>query len=230
MNLLASGEFEALQERHDFLGRELDDVRKSRRDLLQVIERIETEITTTFESAYRDVADEFERLFTDLFPGGEGRLVATEPGDLLNTGIEIEARPGRKRVKRISLLSGGERALTAMAFLFAIFRARPSPFYLLDEVEPALDDVNLHRFLKLLEGFAADSQVLIVTHQKRTMEVAGMMYGVSMSKDGTTKVIGQRLEQPDPGSRTTAAPAGELIEVTGSDDRAETVPEQSPVH
>jgi len=230
VNLLASGEFEALQERHDFLGRELDDVRKSRRDLLQVIERIETEITTTFESAYRDVADEFERLFTDLFPGGEGRLVATEPGDLLNTGIEIEARPGRKRVKRISLLSGGERALTAMAFLFAIFRARPSPFYLLDEVEPALDDVNLHRFLKLLEGFAADSQVLIVTHQKRTMEVAGMMYGVSMSKDGTTKVIGQRLEQPDPGSRTTAAPAGELIEVAGSDDRAETVPEQSPVH
>lgn len=230
VNLLASGEFEALQERHDFLGRELDDVKKARRDLLQVIERIETEITTTFESAYRDVADEFERLFKDLFPGGEGRLVATEPGDLLNTGIEIEARPGRKRVKRISLLSGGERALTAMAFLFAIFRARPSPFYLLDEVEPALDDVNLHRFLKLLEGFAADSQVLIVTHQKRTMEVAAMMYGVSMSKDGTTKVVGQRLEQPDPGSRTTAAPAGELIEVASSDDQAETVPEQSPVH
>jgi chromosome segregation protein len=142
------------------------------------------------------VAAEFERLFKDLFPGGEGRLVATEPGDLLNTGIEIEARPGRKRVKRISLLSGGERALTAMAFLFAIFRARPSPFYLMDEVEPALDDVNLHRFLKLLEGFAADSQVIIVTHQKRTMEVAGMMYGVSMSKDGTSKVVAQRLDEP----------------------------------
>jgi chromosome segregation protein len=229
VNLLASGEFEALQERHDFLGRELDDVKKARRDLLQVIERIETEITTTFESAYRDVAAEFERLFADLFPGGEGRLVATEPGDLLNTGIEIEARPGRKRVKRISLLSGGERALTAMAFLFAIFRARPSPFYLMDEVEPALDDVNLHRFLKLLEGFAGDSQVLIVTHQKRTMEVAGMMYGVSMSKDGTTKVIGQRLDQPD-GSGLPNAPSDGPIEVASGDDQAATVPEQSPVH
>ena len=196
VNLLAGGEFEALQERHDFLARELDDVRKARRDLLQVIRRIEEEITVTFESAYRDVAEEFERLFKELFPGGEGRLVATEPGDLLNTGIEIEARPGRKRVKRISLLSGGERALTAMAFLFAIFRARPSPFYLMDEVEPALDDVNLHRFLKLLEGFASDSQVLIVTHQKRTMEVAAVMYGVSMSKDGTSRVVAQRLDQP----------------------------------
>ncbi len=196
VNLLAGGELEALQERHDFLARELDDVRRAKRDLLEVIRRIEDEITVTFASAYRDVAAEFERLFKDLFPGGEGRLVATEPGDLLSTGIEIEARPGRKRVKRISLLSGGERALVAMAFLFAIFRARPSPFYLMDEVEPALDDVNLHRFLRLLEGFAADSQVIIVTHQKRTMEAASMMYGVSMSKDGTSKVVAQRLDEP----------------------------------
>jgi chromosome segregation protein len=196
VNLLAGGEFEALQERHDFLQRELEDVRTARRNLIEVIQRIETEIATTFESAYRDVAVEFERLIKELFPGGEGRLVATEPGDLLNTGIEIEARPGRKRVKRISLLSGGERALTAMAFLFAIFKARPSPFYLMDEVEPALDDVNLHRFIKLVEGFALESQVIIVTHQKRTMEVAGMMYGVSMSKDGTTKVLAQTLDHP----------------------------------
>lgn len=196
VNLLAGGEFEALQERHDFLHRELEDVRKARRDLLEVIQRIETEIGTIFESAYRDVAVEFERLITELFPGGEGRLVATEPGDLLNTGIEIEARPGRKRVKRISLLSGGERALTAMAFLFAIFKARPSPFYLMDEVEPALDDVNLHRFIRLVEGFAGESQVIIVTHQKRTMEVAGMMYGVSMNRDGTTKVVAQSLDHP----------------------------------
>jgi chromosome segregation protein len=136
VNLLAGGEFEALQERHDFLHRELDDVRRARRDLLEVIQRIETEIVTTFEAAYRDVAAEFERLIGELFPGGEGRLVSTEPGDPLSTGIEIEARPGRKRVKRISLLSGGERALTALAFLFAIFKARPSPFYLMDEVEP----------------------------------------------------------------------------------------------
>jgi chromosome segregation protein len=196
VNLLAGGEFEAMQERHEFLHGELEDVRKARRDLLEVIQRIEAEIVTTFEAAYRDVAAEFERLIKELFPGGEGRLVATEPGDLLQTGIEIEARPGRKRVKRISLLSGGERALTAMAFLFAIFKARPSPFYLMDEVEPALDDVNLHRFIKLVEGFARDAQVLIVTHQKRTMEVAGRMYGVSMSKDGTSKVIAQRLEPP----------------------------------
>ncbi|HZD80024.1 MAG TPA: AAA family ATPase, partial [Actinomycetota bacterium] len=208
VNLLAGGEFEALQERHDFLARELDDVRKARRDLLEVIQRIDLEIATTFGSAYRDVAAEFEGLVKDLFPGGEGRLVATEPGDLLNTGIEIEARPGRKRVRRISLLSGGERALVAMAFLFAIFKARPSPFYLMDEVEPALDDVNLHRFLKLIQGFASDAQVLVVTHQKRTMEVAGMMYGVSMRKDGTTKVVAQALDGPERGSAEEAPDQG----------------------
>jgi chromosome segregation protein len=194
VNLLAGGEFEALRERHDFMVRELDDVKKAKRDLTEVITRIDEEITMTFEAAYRDVSACFEGLFAELFPGGEGRLVATDPADLLATGIEIEARPGRKRVKRISLLSGGERALTALAFLFAIFKARPSPFYLMDEVEPALDDVNLHRFLKLIQGFAGDSQVLIVTHQKRTMEVAQMMYGVSMSKDGTSRAVGQRLD------------------------------------
>jgi chromosome segregation protein len=196
VNLLAGGEFEALQERHDFLARELDDVKKARRDLLQVIARIDEEITQTFDAAFRDVAAEFERLIKELFPGGEGRIVLTDPAEPLTSGIEIEARPGRKRVKRISLLSGGERALTAMAFLFSIFTARPSPFYLMDEVEPALDDVNLHRFLTLVRGFAERSQVLIVTHQKRTMEIAGMMYGVSMSKGGTSTVIGQRLEVP----------------------------------
>ena len=196
VNLLAGGEFESLQQRHDFLARELEDVRAARRDLLEVIRRIDDEIAQAFGEAYRDVAAEFERLIGDLFPGGEGRLVLTDPGEPLTSGIEIEARPGRKRVKRISLLSGGERALTAMAFLFSIFRARPSPFYFLDEVEPALDDVNLHRFLRLVDGFASDSQVLIVTHQKRTMEIASMMYGVSMSRDGTSKVISQRLESP----------------------------------
>jgi chromosome segregation protein len=196
VNLLASEEFSSLQERHDFLARELDDVRKARRDLLEVVRRIEEEITQTFESAWRDVAAQFEALFAELFPGGEGRLLLTDPADPLETGIEIEARPGRKRVKRISLLSGGERALTALAFLFSIFKARPSPFYLMDEVEPALDDVNLHRFIKLVRDFADESQVLIVTHQKRTMEVADMMYGVSMSKDGTSKVVAQRLEHP----------------------------------
>jgi chromosome segregation protein len=196
VNLLATGEFEALQERHDFMARELDDVRKARRDLLEVIAKVDHEITETFDQAYRDVAREFERLIAELFPGGSGRLVLTDPAQPLDSGIEIEASPGRKRVKRISLLSGGERSLTAMAFLFAIFTARPSPFYLMDEVEPALDDINLHRFLRLIEGFARESQVMIVTHQKRTMEIAGMLYGVSLSKDGTTKIVCQQMEEP----------------------------------
>jgi chromosome segregation protein len=198
VNLLAEGEFGALQERHDFLARELDDVRKARRDLLEVIRRVDEEVVTLFDAAFRDVAGEFESLFGELFPGGEGKLVLTDPADLLNTGVEIEARPGRKRVKRISLLSGGERALTALGFLFAIFRARPSPFYLLDEVEAALDDVNLHRFLGLIKGFAATSQVLVVTHQKRTMEAADMLYGVSMARDGSSRVVSQKLDDVAP--------------------------------
>jgi chromosome segregation protein len=197
VNLLATGELESMQERHDFMQRELDDVRKARRDLLEVIAQIDQQITESFTSAYQDVAIQFERLIAELFPGGEGRLVLTDPANPLASGIEIEASPGRKRVKRISLLSGGERSLTALAFLFAIFTARPSPFYLMDEVEPALDDVNLHRFLRLVDGFASASQVLIVTHQKRTMEIAGMMYGISLNNDGTTKVVAQRLENEE---------------------------------
>ncbi|MEX2276030.1 MAG: AAA family ATPase [Actinomycetota bacterium] len=229
VNLLASGEFEALQQRHDFLQRELEDVRKARRDLLQVIDQIEQEILTTFDAAYRDVAVEFENLIGELFPGGEGRLVLTDPANPLSSGIEIEARPGRKRVKRISLLSGGERALTAMAFLFSIFRSRPSPFYLMDEVEPALDDVNLHRFLRLLEWFAERSQVMIVTHQKRTMEIASTMYGVSMSSDGTSRVLCQRLEDRDTAKAAaeqahTRAASAELP--TGGPDAG--VPDGSP--
>jgi chromosome segregation protein len=215
VNLLATGEFEAVQERHDFMARELDDVRKARRDLLEVIAQVDREITETFDAAYRDVAAQFERLVAELFPGGSGRLVLTDPAQPLLSGIEIEASPGRKRVKRISLLSGGERSLTAMAFLFAIFTARPSPFYLMDEVEPALDDVNLHRFLRLVEGFARESQVMIVTHQKRTMEIAGMLYGVSLSKDGTTKVVCQQMEEPNR---------------AGDEEPAVLVPETEPVH
>ena len=231
VNLLATGEFEALQERHDFMARELDDVRKARRDLLEVIAKVDAEITETFDTAYRDVATEFERLVAELFPGGEGRLILTDPASPLTSGIEIEASPGRKRVKRISLLSGGERALTAMAFLFAIFTARPSPFYFMDEVEPALDDVNLHRFLRLVEGFAKRSQVLIVTHQKRTMETAGMMYGVSMGADGTSKVICQRLESAAPVE--VPALADDRVEtVAAQADTGETVdvPDTEPVH
>jgi chromosome segregation protein len=211
VNLLATGEFEALQERHDLMQRELDDVRRARRDLLEVIAQVDREITETFTTAFRDVAVEFERLVAELFPGGEGRLVLTDPANPLASGIEIEASPGRKRVKRISLLSGGERSLAAMAFLFAIFMARPSPFYLMDEVEPALDDLNLHRFLRLVDGFARGSQVLIVTHQKRTMEIAGMLYGISLNADGTTKVVAQRLEASGSGGAGDAsAPSVEV--------------------
>ena len=200
---LDNGEVIAATPDHDFMQRELEDVRAARRDLLELIAQVDREITETFTTAYRDVAMQFERLVAELFPGGEGRLVLTDPASPLESGIEIEASPGRKRVKRISLLSGGERSLTALAVLFAIFTARPSPFYLMDEVEPALDDVNLHRFLRLVDGFAKDAQVLIVTHQKRTMEIAGMLYGISLNTDGTTKVVAQRMEP----SASTEAPA-----------------------
>jgi chromosome segregation protein len=236
VNLLATGEFQALQERHDFMKRELDDVTRARRDLLEVIVQVDREITETFTTAYRDVAEQFERLVKELFPGGDGRLVLTDPAEPLTSGIEIEASPGRKRVRRISLLSGGERSLAAMAFLFAIFTARPSPFYLMDEVEPALDDVNLHRFLRLVEGFARESQVLIVTHQKRTMEIAAMMYGISLNKDGTTKVVAQRHEHPTPletdarleGEREAAA-AAFAPQTSADDEPVIEVPEGEPV-
>jgi chromosome segregation protein len=193
VNLLATGELEAVQERHDFLAREMDDVRAARRDLQQVIVEVDARVADLFDRAFHDVAREFASLFVTMFPGGEGRLTLTDPGDPLGSGIEVEARPGRGKVKRLSLLSGGERSLAALAFLFAIFRARPSPFYLMDEVEAALDDVNLHRFLEVVRAFAADSQVLVVTHQKRTMETADVLYGVSMGRDGASTVISQRL-------------------------------------
>jgi chromosome segregation protein len=195
VNLVAAEEFRSLQDRHDFLQREIDDVKAARKDLAEVIRDVDRKIEEIFGTACRDVAAEFSGLFGELFPGGEGKLELTRPDDLLETGIEIEARPGRKRVKRLSLLSGGERALTAIAFLFAIFRARPSPFYLLDEVEAALDDVNLHRFIELVRGFATTSQVLLVTHQKRTMEAADVLYGVSMGQDGASSVIAQRVDE-----------------------------------
>ena len=231
VNLLATGEFEALQERYGFMQRELDDVKQARRDLLEVIAQVDREITETFTTAYRDVAEQFERLIGELFPGGQGRLVLTDPAEPLTSGIEIEASPGRKRVRRISLLSGGERSLTAMAFLFAIFTARPSPFYLMDEVEPALDDVNLHRFLRLTEGFARESQVIIVTHQKRTMEIAGMMYGISLNKDGTTKVVAQRLDHATP-IESDARLEGDVVVVDAGIDQvtpSAEVPQDEPV-
>jgi chromosome segregation protein len=193
INPLALEEFTALQERHGFLETQLEDVRSTRRDLVRVIRAVDEEIQTIFASAYADVATGFERLFALLFPGGQGRLVLTRPEDLLETGVEVEAKPSGKNVKKLSLLSGGERSLTALAFLFAVFRARPSPFYVMDEVEAALDDVNLHRFLGLLEEFRNEAQLLVVSHQKRTMEAADCLIGVSMQPGGSSKVLSERV-------------------------------------
>jgi chromosome segregation protein len=193
VNPLALSEYEALVERHEFLQQQLDDVKNTRRELTRVIKAVDEEIVTVFESAFADVAGHFSELFAMLFPGGSGRLVLTEPHDMLNTGIEMEARPSGKTVRRLSLLSGGERSLAALAYLFSVFRARPSPFYLMDEVEAALDDVNLHRFLDLVHEFRSEAQLLVVSHQKRTMEAADVLYGVSMPPGGSSRVVSQRI-------------------------------------
>ena len=192
INPLALEEYTALEERHRFLQEQLDDVKSTRRELSRVIRAVDREIVTVFEQAYRDVSENFAALVTTLFPGGSGRLTLVEPDDMLNTGVEIEARPSGKNVRRLSLLSGGERSLTALAYLFAVFRARPSPFYVLDEVEAALDDVNLHRFLDLVHEFRDEAQLVIVSHQKRTMEAADVLYGVSMPPGGSSRVVSQR--------------------------------------
>ena len=193
VNPLALAEYDELYERHELLRGQLDDIRAARRDLNRVIRSIDAEIKTVFSSAFVDVAANFELLFEALFPGGEGRLSLTEPDDLLDTGIEISAKPSGKNVKRLSLLSGGERTLAALAFLFAVFRSRPSPFYVMDEVEAALDDVNLHRFLTLIDEFRSDAQLVIVTHQKRTMEAADCLQGVSMKPGGSSMVVSERV-------------------------------------
>ncbi len=195
VNPLALEEFAALEERHAFLVAQLEDLRKTRRDLLTVIKEVDDRVLQVFSSAYADTAREFERIFGTLFPGGEGRLVLTEPDDMLATGIDFEARPPGKKVKRLSLLSGGERSLTAIAFLVAIFMARPSPFYVLDEVEAALDDTNLGRLLEIFAELRESSQLIIVTHQKRTMEIADSLYGISMRGDGVSNVVSQRLRE-----------------------------------
>ena len=192
INPLALQEFTELQERHQFLEEQLNDVRASRRELAQVIAAVDVEIQSVFAEAFADVSVNFTNLFSLLFPGGKGKLVLTNPDDMLNTGIEVEAQPPGKTFKKLSLLSGGERSLTALAYLFAVFRSRPSPFYVMDEVEAALDDVNLHRFLGLVAEFRRDAQLIIVSHQKRTMEAADCLMGVSMQPGGSSKVITER--------------------------------------
>jgi chromosome segregation protein len=193
INPLALEEFEALSERHSFLSDQLDDVKASRRELNKVIRAIDDEIVRVFAAAFADVSENFEQLFATLFPGGQGRLRLTNPDDLLDTGVEVEAKPSGKNVKKLSLLSGGERSLTALACLFAVFRSRPSPFYVMDEVEAALDDVNLHRFLDLIAEFRQEAQLIIVSHQKRTMEAADCLYGVTMQPAGSSKVVSEKV-------------------------------------
>jgi chromosome segregation protein len=195
VNPLALEEFAALEERHAFLVEQLEDLRRTRRDLLDIVGEVDDRVQQIFAAAYEDTAREFADVFARLFPGGEGRLVLTEPDDMLATGIDVEARPPGKRIKRLSLLSGGERALVAVAFLIALFKARPSPFYVLDEVEAALDEVNLGRLLEIYEELRENSQLIVVTHQKRTMEIADALYGVSMRGDGVTAVISQRIRE-----------------------------------
>ncbi|WP_167146284.1 AAA family ATPase [Actinomyces sp. ZJ308] len=202
VNPLALEEHAALEQRHQFLAEQLADLKRSRDDLLSIVEEIDARVQEVFTQAYEDTARQFASVFDRLFPGGEGRLVLTDPDDMLTTGIEIEARPAGKKVKRLSLLSGGERSLAAVALLVAIFKARPSPFYVMDEVEAALDDTNLGRLLEIFTELRQSSQLIIITHQKRTMEVADALYGITM-RDGITKAVSQRLAQPDRGTAVT---------------------------
>ncbi|HEX7459283.1 MAG TPA: hypothetical protein VF279_01555, partial [Acidimicrobiales bacterium] len=193
VNPLAMEELSELGERHQFLESQVEDVRKAQRELRQVIRTLDEEIMHVFDSAFADVNEHFSNLITSLFPGGTGRLSLTDPENLLDTGVEVEVRPAGRNVRRLSLLSGGERSLVAMAYLFAVFRSRPSPFYLMDEVEAALDDVNLMRFLALVNEFREEAQLIIVSHQKRTMEAADALYGVTMAPGGSSKVVSQKV-------------------------------------
>jgi chromosome segregation protein len=198
VNPLALEEYSAMEERQKFLTEQLEDLRKTREDLLDIVKEVDARVVQVFTEAYTEIEREFEGVFSRLFPGGEGRLILTDPSNMLTTGVDVEARPPGKKVKRLSLLSGGERSLTAVAFLVALFKARPSPFYVLDEVEAALDDVNLGRLIDIIEELRSTSQLIVITHQKRTMEIADALYGVSMRGDGVTQIIGQRLREVEP--------------------------------
>ncbi len=194
VNPLALEELSQLEERHKELEAQVDDVRGARRELHEVVRTLDHEIMTSFAAAAADVNEHFSTLIAMLFPGGTGRLMLIDPDDLLNTGVEIEVRPAGRNVRRVSLLSGGERSMAALAFLFAVFRSRPSPFYMMDEVEAALDDVNLSRFLALVHEFRDEAQLLIVSHQKRTMETGDALYGVTMAPGGSSQVVSQKVE------------------------------------
>ncbi len=216
VNPLALEEFAAAEERSTYLNEQIEDMKRSRHDLQGIVKDIDARVEQVFAEAFVDAAAHFERVFARLFPGGEGRLVLTDPHDMLVTGVEVEARPPGKKIKRLSLLSGGERSLTAVAFLIALFKARPSPFYVLDEVEAALDDTNLGRLIDVIEELRTSSQLIIITHQKRTMEAADALYGVAMRSDGVTEVISQRLS-PRPGTAPVQPDGTEpVIDLTGA--------------
>jgi len=197
INPLALEEYTAHEERLKYLAEQLEDLKKTKRDLLGIIKEVDEKVVQIFSDAYHDTAREFEKIFARLFPGGEGKLILTDPSDMMATGVDVEARPPGKRIKRLSLLSGGERSLVAVAMLVAIFKARPSPFYVMDEVEAALDDTNLSRLLGVFEELRENSQLIIITHQKRTMEIADSLYGVTMRGDGVSEVISQRLRESE---------------------------------
>ena len=190
-------ERESLEQRHDFLKTQMDDIDKARSQLKRVIKQVDNEIEQKFRETLGLVNEHFVKIFSTLFPNGSAELRLTDPEDLLSTGVEIMAQPEGKRLRRISLLSGGETSMTALAFFFALFKVRPSPFYFLDEVEAALDDVNLHRFLDLVREFKGESQLVLITHQKRSMEIADILYGVTMQDDGMSRVLSQRIEDID---------------------------------
>jgi chromosome segregation protein len=193
VNPLALEEFAALEQRHKFLTEQLNDLTQTRKDLIQIIEELDTKMQVIFADAFEDTRTAFEQVFPILFPGGSGNIFLTDPENLLTTGIEVTVEPAGKRIERLSLLSGGERSLAAVALLIAIFKARPSPFYVMDEVEAALDDANLGRLLQIFQDLRTNSQLIIITHQKRTMEIADALYGVSMRQDGISAVVGQRI-------------------------------------
>jgi chromosome segregation protein len=193
INPLALEEFAALEQRHRFLTEQLTDLTETRSDLLTIIADIDEKMQTIFKDAFDDTQAAFADVFPVLFPGGRGSIWLTDPDNLLSTGIEVSVKPAGKKIERLSLLSGGERSLAAVALLIAIFKARPSPFYIMDEVEAALDDANLGRLLTIFDDLRQASQLIVITHQKRTMEIADALYGVSMRHDGVSAVVGQRV-------------------------------------
>jgi chromosome segregation protein len=195
VNPLALEEFAALEQRHQFLTEQLKDLDNTRKDLMTIIDEVDSTMQSVFAAAFDDVQRAFTNVFPILFPGGQGSISLTNPDDLLTTGVDVMVKPAGKKIDRLSLLSGGERSLAAVAFLVAIFKARPSPFYILDEVEAALDDANLGRLLAIFEELRSSSQLIVITHQKRTMEIADALYGVSMRQDGVSAVVGQRVGQ-----------------------------------